>query len=147
MRGAIRRFIEATTSYKVCDAVDNDESAIHKARENHCDLILLHLTTPLQDGLVTASVLRDKLPHVKIVGFSSLSRAFVVITTDPGKSREIARQVASLPGVRMADPCWGSPDVLAVIEFRESQTLDKLVMDKIQGLEGVKETNTYIAIE
>ena len=73
MRGAIRKFIEATTSYKVCDAVDNDASAVHKAKENHCDLILLHLTTPLQDSLVTASVLRDKLPHVKIVGLSILS--------------------------------------------------------------------------
>lgn len=69
-------------------------------------------------------------------------RAFVVITTDPGKSREIARQVASLPGVRMADPCWGSPDVLAVIEFRESRTLKKLVMDEIQRLEGVREKRT-----
>jgi DNA-binding Lrp family transcriptional regulator len=74
-------------------------------------------------------------------------RAFIVITTNPGKSREIAQQVASLPGVRMADPCWGSPDVLAVIEFIESQTLKKLVMDKIQRLEGVTETDTYIAIE
>jgi DNA-binding NarL/FixJ family response regulator len=73
VRGAIRAFIEATTSYKVCDAVDNDTSAIHKAKENLCDLILLHLTTPLQDSLVTVSVLRDKLPHLKIVGFSTLS--------------------------------------------------------------------------
>ena len=73
MRGALQRFTEATTPYKVCDAVDNDSSAIHKAKENHCDLILLHLTTPLQDSLVTVSVLRDKLPHVKIVGLSILS--------------------------------------------------------------------------
>ena len=59
--------------YKVCDAVDNDVSAIHKAKENHCDLVLLHLTPPLQDSLVIVSVLRSKLPHVKIVGFSTLS--------------------------------------------------------------------------
>lgn len=74
-------------------------------------------------------------------------RAVVVIMTEPGKSREIARHVASLPGVRMADACWGSPDVLAVIEFRESQTLNKLVMDKIQRLDGVRETSAHIAIE
>ena len=73
MRGAIREFIEATTPYKVCDAVGDGVSAIHKAKENRCDLILLHLTTPLQDSLVTVSVLRHKLPHVKIVGLSTLS--------------------------------------------------------------------------
>lgn len=47
----------------------------------------------------------------------------------------------------MADACWGSPDVLAVIEFRESQMLNKLVMDKIQRLDGVRETSAHIAIE
>ena len=73
MRGAIREFIEATTSYRVCDAVDNDASAIHKATDNHCDLILIHLTPPLQDSLVIVSVLRSKLPRVKIVGLSTLS--------------------------------------------------------------------------
>ena len=35
--------------------------------------MLLHLTTPLQDSLVTVSVLRSKLPHIRIVGFSTLS--------------------------------------------------------------------------
>ena len=72
MRGALSRFIEATTPYKVCDAVDNGVSAIHKAMAR-CDLILLNLSMPLQDGLVTVSLLRSKLPHVKIVGFSTLS--------------------------------------------------------------------------
>ena len=73
MRGALRQFIEATTPYKVCDAVDNDASAIHKAMEARCDLILIHLGMPLQDSLVTVSVLRSKLPHMKIVGVSTLS--------------------------------------------------------------------------
>ena len=73
MRSAVRDFIEATTPYKAGDAVDDGVSATHKAKENHCDLIVLHLTTPLQDSLVTVSVLRNKLPHVKILGFSTSS--------------------------------------------------------------------------
>jgi len=72
VRGAIREFIEATTPYKVCDAIDNDLSVIHKTTEARCDLILIHLGVPLQDSLVTVSVLRTKLPYVKIVGFSTL---------------------------------------------------------------------------
>ena len=38
-------------------------------------------------------------------------RAYVVITAGPGKAREIARAVAALPGVKMSNACWGSPDV------------------------------------
>ena len=73
MRGAVRHFIEATTPYKVCDAVDDGVSAIHKAMEARCNLVLLNLSMPLQDTLVTAALLRNKLPHVKNVGFSASS--------------------------------------------------------------------------
>ena len=41
----------------------------------------------------------------------------------------------------------GSRDVFAVVEVRASQQLNKLVLDKIQRLEGVRETNTHIALD
>ena len=47
----------------------------------------------------------------------------------------------------MADACWGSRDVFAVVEVRDSQELNKLVLDKIQRLGGVRETNTHIALD
>jgi DNA-binding Lrp family transcriptional regulator len=34
-----------------------------------------------------------------------------------------------------------------VVEVRETQELNKLVLDKIQRLDGVKETNTRIAFD
>jgi DNA-binding Lrp family transcriptional regulator len=74
-------------------------------------------------------------------------RAYIVISAEAGKSRDVARQIASLPGVKMADACWGSRDVFAVVEVKETQELNKLVMDKIQRLQGVKETNTHIALD
>jgi DNA-binding Lrp family transcriptional regulator len=74
-------------------------------------------------------------------------RAYIVIAAEAGKSRDVARQIASLPGVKMADACWGSRDVFAVVEVKETQELNKLVMDKIQRLEGVRETNTHIALD
>jgi DNA-binding Lrp family transcriptional regulator len=74
-------------------------------------------------------------------------RAHIVITTEAGKSRDVARQIAGLPGVKMADACWGSRDVFAVVEVKETQDLNKLVLDKIQRLEGVRETNTHIALD
>lgn len=70
MRGAIRNFIEATTPFKVCDAVEDGTSAIQKAVQSSCDLILLHLRGPISDSVETVSLLRSKLPHIKVVGFS-----------------------------------------------------------------------------
>jgi hypothetical protein len=46
-------------------------------------------------------------------------RAYVVITAGPGKAREIARAVAALPGVKMSNACWGSPDVFVVVEVAD----------------------------
>jgi DNA-binding NarL/FixJ family response regulator len=53
--------------------MDDGVPAVRKAIDCGCDLILLHLGMPLQDSLVTVSLLRSKLPHVKIVGLSTLS--------------------------------------------------------------------------
>ena len=74
-------------------------------------------------------------------------RAYIVIATEAGKSRDVARLIATLPGVNRADACWGSRDVFAVVEVRDSQELNKLVLDKIQRLDGVRETNTHIALD
>ena len=74
-------------------------------------------------------------------------RAYIVISTEAGKPREVARQIAALPGVKMADACWGSRDVFAIVEVGGTKELNKLVMDKIQRLEGVRETNTHIALD
>jgi DNA-binding Lrp family transcriptional regulator len=74
-------------------------------------------------------------------------RAYIVVATEPGRSRDIAQQIAGLPGVKMADACWGSRDVFAVVEVRGPQELNELVMDQIQRLVGVRETSTHIALD
>jgi DNA-binding Lrp family transcriptional regulator len=74
-------------------------------------------------------------------------RAYIVISAEAGKSRDVARQIAALPRVKMADACWGSRDVFAVIEVRKTEELNQLVMDQIQRLGGVKETSTHIALD
>ena len=74
-------------------------------------------------------------------------RAYLVVTVEPGKARESARQIPGMSGVKMADACWGSRDIFAVIEVGTSQELNTLAMDKIQRFAGVRETNTHIAIE
>ncbi len=74
-------------------------------------------------------------------------RAYVLVNTKMGKVRDVARQIASLSGVKMANACWGVPDIFVVVEVANAGELDKLVIDKIQSLEGVERTETHIAIE
>lgn len=106
VRGAIRDFIEVTTHYKVYDAAGDGVSVIQKATESGCDLILLHLRTPISDSAERASLLRSKLPHVKVIGFSSIdlgkpvspTTGFdAVITKQDGLSKLIETLKAMMP--------------------------------------------------
>jgi DNA-binding NarL/FixJ family response regulator len=73
VRGAIRNFFETRTPYR-CDEAEDGLSAIQTAEENHCELVVLDLAMPNLNGVETASILRSRLPQVKIVGFSALVR-------------------------------------------------------------------------
>ena len=86
-------------------------------------------------------------PEILVVVAAYAMRAYIVVALGPGKSRDVARRVASLPGVKMADACCGSRDVFAVVEVAESQELNKLVMDTIQRPKRVAGTSTHIALD
>ena len=74
-------------------------------------------------------------------------RAYVLVNTKMGKVRDVARQIASLPGIKMANACWGVPDIFVVAEVTSADELNKLVIDKIQAIDGVERTETHMAIE
>jgi DNA-binding Lrp family transcriptional regulator len=73
-------------------------------------------------------------------------RAYILVTVGPGKARDIAKKIAALPGIKMADACWGDPDVYVVAEVASAEELNKVVMDRIQTIDGVARTSTHIAI-
>jgi Lrp/AsnC ligand binding domain len=74
-------------------------------------------------------------------------KAYVVITAKAGTARDIATGVGALPGVIMADACWGTGDVYAVVNFPTWPDLNGLVMEKIHSMNGVLRTETHVAVE
>jgi len=74
-------------------------------------------------------------------------RAYILINVRPGKVRDIVGTVSELNGVQHADACWGLPDVFAYVETEDEKSLNKLVMDTIQPLDGVERTETHIVVE
>lgn len=74
-------------------------------------------------------------------------RAYVLINVRPGKVRDVVSAVGQMEGVRHSDACWGLPDVFAYVETPDEKSLNRLVMDRIQKLEGVERTETHIVVE
>jgi len=74
-------------------------------------------------------------------------RAYVLNNVRPGRVREVVGTVGQMSGVRHADACWGLPDIFAYVDAPDEKTLNLLVMDKIQRLDGVERTETHIVVE
>ncbi len=74
------------------------------------------------------------------------TRAYVLITTEPGKTGDVAQGLRKIPGVTAADVVTGNYDVVAVVEQPDVRDVGRLVMDQIHALPGLKATTTLIAV-
>ena len=60
-----------------------------------------------------------------------------MIPAKAGTAREIADAMTVLPGVKMADACWGGGDVYVVVELPAWPDLNALVLDNVHSMPGV----------
>lgn len=73
--------------------------------------------------------------------------AYILIEASPGRSREIAKKVEKIEGVKTAHSVTGPYDVVAYAEVADSKTLGDLVLTKIQKVEGVVGTMTNVVVD
>ncbi len=71
-----------------------------------------------------------------------LVQAYILIQTDVGKAADVAAAIAQVPGVTQADDVTGPYDVIVRAEAKTVDELGKMVVAKIQTLEGITRTLT-----
>ncbi|KRF17827.1 AsnC family transcriptional regulator [Nocardioides sp. Soil797] len=69
-------------------------------------------------------------------------QAYILIQTDVGKAAEVAASIAQITGVNVAEDVTGPYDVIVRAEARNVDELGKLVVSKVQNLEGITRTLT-----
>jgi DNA-binding Lrp family transcriptional regulator len=69
-------------------------------------------------------------------------QAYILIQTDVGKAADVAREIAQVKGVTMAEDVTGPYDVIVRAEARNVYELGKLVVAKVQTLDGITRTLT-----
>jgi len=74
-------------------------------------------------------------------------RAYVFVNVKAGKTKEVAARLRQLDGVTAADPCWGTPDIIAVVNVKNERALNDLILSQMQTLAGVEHTDTHITLE
>ena len=68
--------------------------------------------------------------------------AYVLIQTEVGKAASVAEAVREIPGVANADDVTGPYDVIVKASAGDVDQLGKLVVAKIQAVEGITRTLT-----
>ncbi|HET6154579.1 MAG TPA: Lrp/AsnC ligand binding domain-containing protein [Marmoricola sp.] len=69
-------------------------------------------------------------------------QAYILIQTDVGKAAEVATKIADIKGVILAEDVTGPYDVIVRAEARNVDELGKLVVAKVQTLDGITRTLT-----
>ena len=69
-------------------------------------------------------------------------QAYILIQTEVGKAANVASQIAQIKGVTLAEDVTGPYDVIVRAEARTVAELGKLVVAKIQAVEGITRTLT-----
>lgn len=74
------------------------------------------------------------------------AKAFVLIETAVGRTKEVVVALNRLEGVKSVDTVTGPYDVIAVVEKESLSDVGDLVTDKIHPIAGISRTVTCLAI-
>jgi DNA-binding Lrp family transcriptional regulator len=73
-------------------------------------------------------------------------QAYILIQTEVGQAAEVARQIAQLAGVTLAEDVTGPYDVIARVEAPSIDELGHLVVARIQDVKGITRTLTCTVV-
>ena len=74
-----------------------------------------------------------------------VSRAYVVLKTEPGAAEDVADRLRQRRSVLMADAVDGEDSVIAVFQATDASDLAGAVFITARRIEGVTSTNVYLA--
>ncbi|HXF73465.1 MAG TPA: Lrp/AsnC ligand binding domain-containing protein [Actinomycetota bacterium] len=69
-------------------------------------------------------------------------KAYILVQAEIGKGPEVGREIARIKGVSSAEVVTGPYDVVVVAEARSLDELGRLVVSKVQAVDGVTRTLT-----
>ena len=74
------------------------------------------------------------------------TKAFILIETGVGKTREVADTLREVGGMQSVDVVTGPYDVIAVIDASDINMIGTLVTEKMHTIGGVVRTVTCVAV-
>jgi DNA-binding Lrp family transcriptional regulator len=73
-------------------------------------------------------------------------QAYILIQTEVGRAADVARAIAGIAGVTLAEDVTGPYDVIARVEAPGVDELGQLVIARIQDVKGITRTLTCTVV-
>lgn len=74
------------------------------------------------------------------------TKAYLLVETAVGKTREVAATLTGLPGVATVDVVTGPYDIIAMLSAEDISVVGELVTGRIHTVNGVVRTVTCVAV-
>jgi DNA-binding Lrp family transcriptional regulator len=74
------------------------------------------------------------------------TKAYILIETDVGKSREVASNLREVRGVTTVDAVTGPYDLITVVEAPDLNAVGDMVTSRIHTISGIARTVTCLSI-
>ena len=74
------------------------------------------------------------------------TKAYILIETSVGKSREVSSQLRGLSGVDTVDPVTGPYDIIAVVSAPDLNAVGDLVTRQVHTINGIVRTVTCLSV-
>ncbi len=72
--------------------------------------------------------------------------AYLLIQTEVGMAAKVAQEAANIPGVISAEDVTGPYDVIARAEAADVDSLGKMVVSRVQLIDGITRTTTCFVV-
>jgi two-component system, chemotaxis family, chemotaxis protein CheY len=99
VRYTLRSLFDRHSSWKVCGEAVNGVDAVTRARELLPDLVVLDVSMPVMDGLEAARQLKQIVPSIPIVMFTSYESAILQHEAAAAGVREVVSKASSSEGL------------------------------------------------
>lgn len=75
-----------------------------------------------------------------------MTRAYVLITTEIGRGDDVYTTLGEMEDVREVNIVAGTYDIVAIVESQSARDIGRIVMDRLQRIDGVMSTVTLMSI-
>jgi DNA-binding Lrp family transcriptional regulator len=73
-------------------------------------------------------------------------KAYVLVVTDPGKTKRVVEAMRNVPGIVDMHEVMGPYDIVVEIEVQNLQDIPPILGEKIRAIEGIESTTSLVTL-